>query len=242
MDDDLSHRLEAVQARIAQAAARAGRDPAAVTLVAVSKTHPPAVIEAAYRLGLRCFGENRSAELAAKAPVLTHLPDLQWHFIGALQTRQSGPVAAYAHCFEAVDRLKIAARLERQRAEIGRILPVLLEVNLSGEAAKSGFDCSHWEDDAAQRDALQQAAAAIAALPHLQAQGLMTLAPWDAPEALIRSVFARTRRLAEWLRTVVPQADWTTLSMGMTDDFEIAIAEGATHVRIGRALFGARLV
>lgn len=240
-NDDMRRRVEAVQARLAQAAARAGRDPATITLVAVSKTHPPETIETAYALGLRAFGENRSAELAAKAPVLTHLPGLRWHFIGALQTRHSEPVAQLAHVFHAVDRLKIAERLNRQLEAIGRSLPVFLEVNLTGETSKTGFDCTRWEQDGAQREALRQAAVAIAALSHLQIGGLMTMAPWDVEEAIIRAVFARTRQLAGWLQSNVPQADWSALSMGMTDDYAIAIEEGATHVRIGRALFGPRL-
>lgn len=240
--DELKRRLDQVRTRMAQAALRAGRDPAAVTLVAVSKTHPPETLEAAYALGLRDFGENRSAELAAKAPALAHLPDLRWHFVGALQTRQSLPVAQQAHTFHAVDRLKIAERLSRQVVAIGRNLPIFLEVNLSGEASKTGFDCTRWEEDGAQRAALLQAAVAIAALPGLHIRGLMTMAPWEVEEAIIRVVFARTRRLAEWLAGAAPQADWSALSMGMTDDFDIAIEEGATHIRVGRALFGPRLV
>ncbi len=129
--------------------------------------------------------------------------------------------------------------MENGRAETNP-LPVFLEVNVSGEKSKAGFDCNEWEDDPGQLENLKQAAVAVAGLAGLRPVGLMTMAPWDAPEDVIRRVFRRTRELSEWLGTAVPQADWSALSMGMTDDFEMAIEEGATHVRIGRAIFGSR--
>jgi pyridoxal phosphate enzyme (YggS family) len=236
----IADRVEAVQATIASAAAKAGRSAESVTLIAVSKTHPASVIEAAYGAGVRHFGENRTDELAEKVATLSHLNRLRWHFIGTLQSRQTKAVAQYADVFHALDRLKIGRRLAGQVEEFGRILPVFIEVNVSGEGSKSGFNCDNWENDGAQRDVLQQAAATIAALPRIEIQGLMTMAPWGAPERDARTVFARTRRLAEWLTTAVPSANWSHLSMGMTDDYMIAIEEGATHVRVGRALFGAR--
>ena len=120
------------------------------------------------------------------------------------------------------------------------VLPVFLEVNVSGEASKSGWDMRKWENSATQRDNLRNAAETIAGLPGLRLVGLMTMAPWDVPEAEIRDVFRRTRELGLWLDTAVPSAQITQLSMGMTDDFEIAVEEGATHVRVGRAIFGSR--
>ena len=120
------------------------------------------------------------------------------------------------------------------------MLPVFLEVNLSGEASKAGFNVTAWEDDATQQVKLRKEIETIAQLPGLQIQGLMTMAPWGAAEDVLRDVFRRTRLLAEWLQSNIHAATITQLSMGMTDDFEIAIEEGATHVRVGRALFGTR--
>jgi hypothetical protein len=235
--------------RIEQAAARAGREPAEITLVAVTKTWPPETVLAAYAAGLRHFGENRAEELAEKRPYLeSHLgpnSGAAWHLIGTLQSRKTTQAAAYADMFHALDRLKIAHRLARDMAANGRLamgfaLPVFLEVNVSGEAAKSGFDCTRWEEDAAQTAVLRSVAAEINAMPALSLAGLMTMAPWNAPIEEIRAVFCRTRQLATRLQTDLLLATPLQLSMGMTDDFEVAIEEGATHVRIGRAIFGER--
>jgi PLP dependent protein len=227
-----------------EAAGRAGRRPGDVTLVAVTKTWPAERILEAYEVGLRHFGENRVEELVPKRAEVEAVlgPDngIVWHLVGALQSRKSDLAADHADVFHALDRLKIAKRLSRRLEENGRHLPVFLEVNVSGEASKAGFPCQRWENDARQRDEIRQAATVIAALPGLELQGLMTMAPWSVSAALIRATFQRTRALAEWLQTAVPQAHMSALSMGMTDDFEIAIEEKATHLRIGRALFGER--
>jgi pyridoxal phosphate enzyme (YggS family) len=241
----ITDRYHTILNQIAQAAQRAGRNPAEITLVAVSKTWSAAVVVEAYEAGMRHFGENRVEEMVEKqVEVDAHLgPDsgLTWHLIGPLQSRKTPLAADNATVFHALDRLKIANRLANHLQENGRILPVFLEVNVSGEASKTGFTCDRWEEDAQQRQTLQAAAAAIAALPGLPIQGLMTMAPWDAEPAVIRATFRRTRELAAWLHEVaVPKANWSNLSMGMTDDFELAIEEGATHVRIGRAIFGSR--
>jgi pyridoxal phosphate enzyme (YggS family) len=240
----LTERYEAVLERLARAAGRAGRRPEEVTLVAVSKTWSAAVVVEAYEAGMRHFGENRAEELAEKRlEVEGHLgldSGIVWHQIGALQSRKTGLVAERADVFHALDRLKIANRLSQQLGEIGRRLPVFLEVNVSGEGSKSGFAGDRWEEDGGQREGLRQAAVTIAALPGLQLAGLMTMAPWDADEAVVRDVFRRTRRLAEWLQPGLARP--LALSMGMTDDFEIAVEEGATMVRIGRAIFGERRV
>jgi hypothetical protein len=115
-----------------------------------------------------------------------------------------------------------------------------LEVNISGEGTKAGIDCSDWEQDSSQRENLQSIAEVVADLPGLMSMGLMTMAPWQVDSQTIRSTFERTRRLSEWLQAAVPQTNWSNLSMGMTDDYEIAIEEGATHIRVGRAIFGDR--
>jgi len=240
----ISSRLGEVSGRIADAAQSAGRDPDEVTLVAVTKTWPVEAVHVAYQCGIRNVGENRPEELSQKrtqmAELLPNASDLIWHQIGTVQSRKSKIVAENADYFHALDRLKIGHRLSRQLQEKGSILPVLLEVNLSGEASKSGFLANDWEDDATQQENLRNVIQTITQLPGLRLRGLMTMAPWGVQEATIRSVFRRTRLLAEWLQREVPQADMSQLSMGMTDDFEIAIKEGATIVRIGRAIFGQR--
>lgn len=242
----ISDRYQTVLTQITQAAHRAGRNPAEITLVAVSKTWSAAVVVEAYEAGMRHFGENRVEELAEKrAEVEAHLGldnGITWHLIGPLQSRKTTAAADSADLFHALDRLKIANRLSTHLQENGRTLPIFLEVNISGEASKSGFDCYQWETDPQQQATLQAAATSIATLPGLQIQGLMTMAPWDAEPTAIRTVFARTRALATWLKTAVPPGlmSGSSLSMGMTDDFELAIEEGATHVRVGRAIFGPR--
>lgn len=239
----IAERYEAVMARIAAAAARANRPADDVTLVAVTKTWPAELLLEAYATGMRHFGENRTVELGEKRPLieaqLGRNSGIVWEFIGTLQSRQSQMVADLADSFHALDRLKIATRLSRQLVENGRLLPVYLEINVSGETSKSGFQMSNWEKDATQREELRKAVETINDLPGLRPVGLMTMAPWEAPDEEIRAVFRRTRLLRDWLETAV-NLPLPQLSMGMTDDFELAIEEGATHVRVGRALFGFR--
>ncbi|HFE66014.1 MAG TPA: YggS family pyridoxal phosphate-dependent enzyme [Chloroflexi bacterium] len=164
-----------------------------------------------------------------------------WHQIGPVQSRKTKLVAQHADVLHALDRLKIANRLSRQLANTGKILPVFLEVNLSGEASKAGFPCANWEEDATQQAELRKVVEHVTNLPGLSLYGLMTMAPWRVEEAIIRAVFRRTRLLAKWLEQTTPSIQEPLhLSMGMTDDFEIAIEEGATHVRVGRAIFGER--
>jgi pyridoxal phosphate enzyme (YggS family) len=245
----IAERYALIQERIAQTAQRAGRRAEEITLVAVSKTWPADVVVAAYQAGMRHFGENRVEELtekrAAVEVILGQASGIAWHLIGALQSRKTSLAAAHADVFHALDRLKIAHRLSRLLVENGRVLPLFLEVNVSGEASKSGYVADNWENDATQRENLRKDVETIAVLPGLQLQGLMTMAPWAAEPEVVRSVFKRTRLLARWLETssglqLPVSATLTRLSMGMTDDFEIAIEEGATHIRVGRALFGSR--
>lgn len=239
----LAERYSAVFERLTQAAQQANRNPAEITLVAVTKTWPAETVLQAYDAGMRHFGENRPEELAEKRQaveaVLGPGNGITWHLIGTLQSRKTDLAADYADTFHALDRLKIANRLAQQLKENGRILPTLLEINVSGEESKSGWACQAWETNPHQQQELQNAITAVSYLPGLKLQGLMTMAPWNVPPQEIRSVFRRTRQLLEWLNTAV-SPPLTTLSMGMTDDFEIAIEEGATHVRVGRAIFGTR--
>jgi hypothetical protein len=220
---------------MAAAAHRAGRDPAEVVLVAVTKTQPPSVIEAAYELGVRHFGENRVEEAETK---LADLPDdITWHMIGHIQSRKARRVVSLFSTVHSVDSVKLARRLERFSAERSAPLPVLLECNVSGEESKYGFDASRWETDIAQWNEILASVKEILALPGLRVHGLMTMAPIVADPEQVRPVFSRLRRLRDKLAKAFPQADWGQLSMGMTDDFQVAIEEGSTMVRVGRAIF-----
>jgi pyridoxal phosphate enzyme (YggS family) len=238
MESNNVHPVQNILGSINEAAKRGDRSATNITLVAVSKTRPIEDIVAAYEAGVRHFGENRTKELAEKAAALSHLPDIQWHFIGNLQTRQSEAVAEHANCFHAVDRIKIAEKLSTQLQKLDRTLPVFIEVNISGEESKGGFECADWENNQEQRDTISHAMRSIAALPNIPVRGLMTMAPWTAPEATVRDIFSRLRRLSEWLNSHFPELQATELSMGMSGDFEIAIEEGATCVRVGSAIFG----
>lgn len=244
LESGIASRLELVKQRIAEAAERANRDPESITLVAVTKTWPVEFVVAAYHCGVRNVGENRPEELADKKldflRLMPGISDLAWHQIGTVQSRKSKYVVDHAGYFHALDRLKIARRLSSQLQSEDRSLPVLIEVNLSGEESKSGFLANKWEEDATQQNNLRNEIETIARLPGLKLRGLMTMAPWGVPESEIRSVFRRTRMLAEWLREELPAVEMSQLSMGMSDDFEIAVEEGATMVRVGRSIFGDR--
>jgi PLP dependent protein len=179
--EEIARRYGAVCEEVASAARAAGRNPDEVTIVAVTKTWPAAVVLDAYEAGIRHFGENRPEELAEKREAvearLGAESGIVWHLIGPLQSRKTALAAAHADLFHALDRLKIARRLSRELAERGRTLPVLLEVNVSGEESKHGLAATRWEEDAAQQAALLAAAREIAGLPGLQVRGLMTMAP-----------------------------------------------------------------
>lgn len=219
--------LQAVKRRIYDACSLAGRDPATVTLLAVSKTFPPALLRAAYAAGQRAFGESYVQEALPKQAALADL-DIEWHFIGPLQSNKTRPVAEHFSWVHSVDRLKIAERLATQRPQALAPLNVCVEVNVSNEASKSG--CS--PDEAA---ALCKA---VAALPRLRLRGLMTIPAPSANPDDARPQFARLRALYEQLNQQGLRLD--TLSMGMSDDLEAAILEGATIVRVGTAIFGKR--
>ncbi|MBN1135476.1 MAG: YggS family pyridoxal phosphate-dependent enzyme [Anaerolineae bacterium] len=232
---DLESNLRSVQERVAAAARRAGRDPAEITLVAVSKGQPISTIHAAYDLGLRHLGENRADEAALKTGDLP--TDITWHMIGHVQSRQARQVASLFDTVHSVDSAKLARRLSRFCGEQGKRLPILLEINVSGEASKYGFAADQWPGDDVQRETLLAAIQEIATLPDIEIQGLMAMAPIVADAEQARPVFARLRRMRDELAAIFPQVTWRHLSMGMTDDFEAAIEEGATLVRVGRAIF-----
>jgi pyridoxal phosphate enzyme (YggS family) len=232
---DLEYNLRSVQERLAAAADRARRDPDKITLVAVTKTVPVDVIRTAYDLGLRHFGENRVGEAEAKVGDLPR--DITWHMIGHIQSRKAKSAAPLFQMVHSVDSLKLAQHLDRACADLPGRLPVLLECNVSGEESKYGFAASKWATDAAQEQALFADVKECLTLAHLSVQGLMTMAPIVADPEQARPIFARLRRLRDEMSARFDQADWRHLSMGMTDDFEVAVEEGATLVRIGRAIF-----
>ena len=223
----IASNLQAVRARIAAACAQAGRSAAQVALLAVSKTQPVQAVRAAYDAGQRAFGENYVQEGVDKIAALADLPGLEWHCIGPLQSNKTRPVAEHFDWVHSVDRLKIAERLSAQRPADKPPLNVCIEVNIDGGASKSGV---------APADALALAQA-VNTLPGLRLRGLMTI-PDPASPAQIRASHARARQLLDTLRAAGLPLD--TLSMGMSADLEAAIAEGATLVRVGTAIFGAR--
>ncbi|MBW9105628.1 YggS family pyridoxal phosphate-dependent enzyme [Paraburkholderia phenoliruptrix] len=226
---DLIHNLEAVQQRIATAAHVAGRDARSIALLAVSKTFPAEDVRAAHAAGQRAFGENYVQEALTKIEALGDLrASLEWHFIGPLQSNKTRPVAEHFDWVHSVDRLKIAQRLSEQRPEHLPPLNVCLQVNISGEASKSGVSAE---------DALQ-VAKEIAALPRLRLRGLMAIPEPAGNIDQQRVPHRRLRELFERLRDEGLPLD--TLSMGMSSDLEAAVLEGATIVRVGTAIFGAR--
>lgn len=237
----VAERIAAVRAEIADAARAAGRRPDEVTLVAVTKTHPPARVAEALAAGALDLGENRVQEAAAKIAGLAGVqPRPRWHLIGHLQRNKARSAAELFDMVHSVDSLRLAEALSRHAQEVGRRLPALLQVNVSGEASKEGFDLAGGLANRAAFDALLPEVERTLALPGLELRGLMTVAPIVEHPAGARPYFARLRELRDELARRYPQAAWPELSMGMTDDFAAAIAEGSTLVRVGRAIFGER--
>ena len=224
---NLAVRLRNIRDRIARAAESAGRDPASITLVAVGKTHPAGLLRVAALAGVTDFGENYLQEAAGKIDQLADLP-LRWHFIGRIQANKTRAIAARFDWVHGIDRPELARRLSEQRSPHAPPLNVCIQVALAAEANKGGMAPALVAD----------AAAAIAGMPRVRLRGLMCLPPPPADPARQRAVFAELRLLLADLNTRGFALD--SLSMGMSEDFEAAIAEGATLVRIGSALFGPR--
>lgn len=217
-----------MRARIAAACRRSGRDPAEVTLVGASKGQPVERLRAAWDAGLRVFGENRVQEAQRKA---AELPvEIEWHLLGPLQSNKARAAAGLFRAVHAIDRVKIGRALDHEAAARGAVLDGFLEVNLGGEESKHGFPPA----------GLAAAIAPLAGLAHLRFVGLMAVPPEESSAEAMRPWFARLRALRDELAA---RPEWPALrglSMGMSADFEVAIEEGATHVRVGTALFGAR--
>jgi pyridoxal phosphate enzyme (YggS family) len=226
--------IASIHERIAAAARRAGRKPNEIALMAVSKTHPPERIREAYQAGLRLFGENRVQEFASKIGALQNLPDVVWHMIGHLQTNKASKTVELFNAVDSVDSLKLAEKLDAAARQLGKKLDVLIEINVGGEAAKSGA--------APDSPELEELLLAAPHLDGLQFRGLMTVPPFaDDPQAA-RPYFRKLRALRDAIAArKLPSVNMDVLSMGMSHDFEVAIGEGSTCVRVGTAIFGKRM-
>ena len=224
---DLAANLESVNARIRATCERVKRDPASVTLLAVSKGQPPERIREAADLGLTLFGENRVQEAKAKIPLCPG--KLRWHMIGLLQSNKARDAVHLFEMIHSLDSLPLAQELNKSADKLAKTVPVLLEVNAAGEASKFGF----------KPEQLLAELEAINALRRVEVQGLMTMAPWSPEAEKVRPVFRRLRELKEECEKILT-APLLHLSMGMSGDFEVAIEEGATLVRLGTILFGSR--
>lgn len=230
-----------VRETISDACARAHRTPADVTLLAVSKTHPVSMILEAVAAGAQHFGENRVEEAMNKIPDVNRQSSvpLTWHMIGHVQSRKARDVPPLFQIVHSVDSLKLAEKFSRLMSEQGGKLDILLEMNVSGEESKSGIAASNWSTNAEVHESVWKEVAQILTLPGLNVRGLMTMAPivenMEQTRPVFASLAALRHALIESLGVQLPD-----LSMGMTDDFPIAIEEGATMVRVGRAIFGQR--
>jgi pyridoxal phosphate enzyme (YggS family) len=224
---ELKTRFEEIRGRVARAAERAGRPASAITIIAVTKTFPATVVRSAFEIGIPEIGENKAQELIEKQSELAELP-IRWHFIGHLQTNKVRKVLPITSMIHSVDSPHLAKRIEEVAAETDREIDVLLQVNSSGETTKFGFE----------PEELDTILAAVLPYSHLRIRGLMTLGPWTEDSTEIRRAFRLMRDLSIRLQQQLPDAD--LLSMGMSGDFEIAVEEGATHLRLGTVLFGPR--
>ena len=229
----LPENIEAIRQRIESAARRVGRRPEEIALMAVTKTHPPECVREAYAAGLRLFGENRVQEFAGKARTLADLAGAEWRMIGHLQTNKAGKAAELFSAVDSVDSLKLAEKLDAAARALNKKLSVLIEINVGGEAAKSGVAPNARE--------LQELLMAAPRLEALKFRGLMTVPPFtDDPEEA-RPYFCKLRELRNAIATrKLPAINMSVLSMGMSQDFEVAIEEGSTCVRVGTAIFGER--
>jgi pyridoxal phosphate enzyme (YggS family) len=223
----LAENLDSIQQRIRAACERAGRAAESVTLLAVTKGQPPEIVNEAGRLGLTHFGENKIQEAKSKIPLCSG--KLRWQFIGHLQTNKCRDAVELFEMIQSVDSLHVAQEISKRADQAGKTMPILLEVNLAGEASKFGY----------RPEAVEAELKQLNALPRLEIHGLMTVPPWTANAENVRPVFRQLRELKERCEQILG-APLPQLSMGMTGDFEVAIEEGATIVRIGTALFGPR--
>jgi PLP dependent protein len=225
--------IAGVRQRVAEVARRAKRRPDEIALMAVSKTHPPERIREAHAAGLRLFGENRVQEFDGKANALSDLAGAEWHMIGHLQTNKAGKAAELFRAVDSVDSVKLAEKLDAAAGSLGKKLSVLIEINVGGEAAKSGV--------APDSRALEELLLAAPRLEALEFHGLMTVPPFTENPEGARPYFRQVRELRDAIAArELPAVGMNVLSMGMSHDFEVAIEEGSTCVRVGTAIFGER--
>jgi pyridoxal phosphate enzyme (YggS family) len=235
---ELSTRYQQVLEEIDRTARQSGRSRDEITLVVVTKGHPPVEIQDLYRLGARQIGENRVAEALEKQTIMSDHPDLNWHMIGHIQSRKANDVAGNFTLIHSLDSTKLARRLDRFAQESGIVQEVLLECNTSGEESKYGFSAL----DGALTPKVEAALEEILDCTALRVRGLMTMAPYSTDPEDARPSFAALRRLREVVAFKFPRADWSQLSMGMSGDYKVAIQEGATLLRIGTAIMGQILI
>lgn len=229
MTPTIADQIETIRKRMAQAAARAGRNPETIRLMAVSKTVEPERIRQAIDAGIALLGENYVQEAREKIPAIGH--GAQWHMIGHLQTNKAKYVVNLFDWIHSVDRLELACELDRRAGQNNRKLNILMEVNVSGEPSKSG----------AEPPSVLELVRQISVLPNLSIRGLMTMPPYSNDPETSRPYFVALRKLRDAIAAAaIPRVSMDELSMGMTDDFEVAIEEGATIIRVGRAIFGER--
>ena len=224
--------IASIRDRIAAAACRAGRQPEDIALMAVSKTFPAERIREAYDAGLRMFGENRVQEFAGKANALRDLDSAEWHLIGHLQTNKATKAVELFAAVDSVDSLRLAQKLNASAQQLGKKLKVLIEINVGGEAAKSGVAPESLE--------LEELLSAAPELEYLEFRGLMTIPPFNDDPREARPYFRKLRDLRDQIARRLPGFNMRELSMGMSHDFEVAIEEGSTCVRVGTAIFGER--
>lgn len=229
----ISENIARIRERVEAAARRAGRNAAEVQLMAVSKTHPAVRICEAYAAGLRLFGENRVQEFAGKAGGLKDLAEAEWHLIGHLQGNKAGKAVELFSAVDSVDSLKLAQKLNASAAQAGKNLSILIEINIGGEDAKSGIAPGSQE--------LSEVLAVAPEWEHIAVRGLMTIPPFTEDPQLARPYFKKLRALRDEIAArKLPSIGMDVLSMGMSHDFEVAIEEGSTCVRVGTAIFGQR--
>jgi len=230
--DNYQHVME----RIHKAARSAGRDPASIRLVVVTKAQPLDIIRTVIEAGAHFLGENYAEEAISKKQVLKNYPGIGWHMIGHVQSRKAELVVTYFNYLHSLDSLKLANRLNRCTNIFGCIFQLLLEFNVSGESSKYGWPA--WQEETWEK--LLPEIRQVLDLPNIKVHGLMTMAPFFPDPEQTRPYFQRLCRLQQFLIRRLPQSDWSELSMGMSADFEVAVQEGATWVRIGQAILGPR--
>lgn len=236
LSEQIKIKYERVLTEIEQARKRGKNSAGNVNLVVVTKAQSVEVIQAAYAAGVRLFGENYPDETEEKLAILNDIPEVKWHMIGHLQSRKAKIVAHHFDMLHSLDSVEIANKLNEQLVQVGKFLPVLLEVNVGGETSKFGFQASrpdNWKD---LLDPFQQ----ISRLSNLAIRGLMTMPPIYEDQEQSRPHFIQMRLLQAFLRTHLPGVGWDELSMGTSEDFSVAVEEGATYVRVGTAIVGER--